>query len=800
MSTSNLSVGDVCSMISGNSLMSSDDATPIESIELETKSDADDLGTDKHHKPVEVTCCTTNLAKERRLRSSRASSLLDDDPLDDDEPDLEVTDDDDATSNSTSADDYGEPQDDTAMIRPTTPSRPGTEKTLKPTSPNDKRSLSPSTDPDGAQPLVLSPMDEKKGVDKLVCLADGMITNYLCPTTVDSSDADAIRIQVQTNNTMRDAINRSESDIETDTRASSDAAGRWSTTAIAPSQDNQDCYSSVLPNTNNHGEHTSQHSDATPKQRNTICSDLASLSEMRQLVAADVAALLGTSRGAWLMALRDWLLQPVCTHRYHGSASSNSSSSACRRVIRNRISVRQKQTRRMQQLWLEWHAQSLDNMEDPASCNKNTSPRTAAGYGPPLIWSLGMTRSLDDSHLNTRTDDANIFGTHARKQDKFSDTFYDSDPESFRRSRVLKRRTQHNGFDDYEDDEFSSYRPPAPINTVASYASPTRIPTAPRNCRKRAPSAGAPRSAPSFGLSSSSTCTAADDGENVGNSCASFDTNKFDLRNDTMVEQFLKEVTFRKIPLVIHPNAASSSDEGDDDDGDDEEKKEPDKDSRSVAASNKSPISVQGWFEMGSRLENRVIQPKFMWRKTYQPNLSTHRKLSCETPDSIELLSMVRILKPTQLNRKHFPFAKVDHSFSILANNKDLYLFEAQSSQERDWIVHGLKLVVARLASMIIVGDEQMFVEFFSPWAHSPVLDDDAFLRAKGSSDDDKEDDRYVVQVETSSNEDENNTGVGVAAKFVPNSGGADRKSLWGVTGTTTKLGNDSGEEEEDWA
>lgn len=51
-----------------------------------------------------------------------------------------------------------------------------------------------------------------------------------------------------------------------------------------------------------------------------------------------------------------------------------------------------------------------------------------------------------------------------------------------------------------------------------------------------------------------------------------------------------------------------------------------------------------------------------------------------------------------------------------------MYLFEAQSCEQRDWFVNGLKLVVARLASMIIVGDDQMFAEFFSPFAHSPVV------------------------------------------------------------------------------
>jgi hypothetical protein len=140
-------------------------------------------------------------------------------------------------------------------------------------------------------------------------------------------------------------------------------------------------------------------------------------------------------------------------------------------------------------------------------------------------------------------------------------------------------------------------------------------------------------------------------------------------------------------------------------------------------SSSKSPVSVKGWFEMGSRLYNRVIQPKFMWRETYQPDLLNHKRLglSGRSPSSLDLLNMIRILKPNYLDRSIYPFAKIDRTFTILSHTNVQYVFEAASTEERDWLVHGLKLVVARLASMIIVGDDHMFVEFFSPWANSPV-------------------------------------------------------------------------------
>ena len=139
--------------------------------------------------------------------------------------------------------------------------------------------------------------------------------------------------------------------------------------------------------------------------------------------------------------------------------------------------------------------------------------------------------------------------------------------------------------------------------------------------------------------------------------------------------------------------------------------------------SSNSPVSVEGWFEMGSRLYNAVIQPKFMWHETYQPNLLNHKRLgmSCRVPHSLDLLNIIRILKPTSLDRYVYPFAKLDRTFTILSHTNEQFVFEASNTEERDWLVHGLKLVVARLASMIIVGDDHMFVEFFSPWANSPM-------------------------------------------------------------------------------
>lgn len=174
---------------------------------------------------------------------------------------------------------------------------------------------------------------------------------------------------------------------------------------------------------------------------------------------------------------------------------------------------------------------------------------------------------------------------------------------------------------------------------------------------------------------------------------------------------------------------------------------------------------------MGSRLQSSLIHPKFMWRETYLPDID-HRKLSpsCQTPTSLDILSIVRVLIPQELDRSSFPYAKLDHTF-IIKSGKRSHVFEAHSTAERDWFVHGLKLVIARLASMVIVGDDQMFLEFFSPWAHSP-----AFLPHQRSSSSDA--------TSKESREDESSSSKSYISQekpFYASTSQKDQNDLWGL-------------------
>mmetsp|Transcript_37042 Transcript_37042/g.75561 ORF Transcript_37042/g.75561 Transcript_37042/m.75561 type:complete len:112 (-) Transcript_37042:12-347(-) len=84
-----------------------------------------------------------------------------------------------------------------------------------------------------------------------------------------------------------------------------------------------------------------------------------------------------------------------------------------------------------------------------------------------------------------------------------------------------------------------------------------------------------------------------------------------------------------------------------------------------------------------------------------------------QQPMQIALLDICRILETNRIDRSNHPFAKKKKSF-VVESCDDIFLFEAGSEKERNEIVHGLKLCVARLASCLIVGDGQVYDQFFT--------------------------------------------------------------------------------------
>lgn len=133
--------------------------------------------------------------------------------------------------------------------------------------------------------------------------------------------------------------------------------------------------------------------------------------------------------------------------------------------------------------------------------------------------------------------------------------------------------------------------------------------------------------------------------------------------------------------------------------------------SKSKTNSHSAPKSITGWFESGSQLDNLVVFPKFVWRQAFQSGTS----LISRTPHHIQLLTIVGVVTPASLDRNLYPFARLDRSCLIQTHDGKEYVFEASCGQERDLFVKRLKVLVARLASSVIVHDENMLKEFFSP-------------------------------------------------------------------------------------
>ncbi|CAJ1935989.1 unnamed protein product [Cylindrotheca closterium] len=167
--------------------------------------------------------------------------------------------------------------------------------------------------------------------------------------------------------------------------------------------------------------------------------------------------------------------------------------------------------------------------------------------------------------------------------------------------------------------------------------------------------------------------------------------------NDEYIREFVQEVTNSRLNLIWH---RYNEPEGD-----------------CLSDGLRAPMAVSATFEVGTHLDHKVVQPKLTWNAS-NSNQSPAKKSQLDS-NWVELLSIIRVITPNKLNRKLYPFARTDRTLCIVANdNRNPYLvFEAESQEQRDWLVTALKMTVARLASIIIIKDESMLLEFFSPYA-----------------------------------------------------------------------------------
>jgi len=127
---------------------------------------------------------------------------------------------------------------------------------------------------------------------------------------------------------------------------------------------------------------------------------------------------------------------------------------------------------------------------------------------------------------------------------------------------------------------------------------------------------------------------------------------------------------------------------------------------------NRAPILARLWIESGVYLiDGSFLLPKLSWVKAFgqqaKGTIGTNGNIN-----KLDLLEICRIRACDQVDRSLHPFANGRLSWFI-ETQQDIFLFESETVEERDRIVYGLKLVVARLASLLMLRDIRAADEFF---------------------------------------------------------------------------------------
>lgn len=134
--------------------------------------------------------------------------------------------------------------------------------------------------------------------------------------------------------------------------------------------------------------------------------------------------------------------------------------------------------------------------------------------------------------------------------------------------------------------------------------------------------------------------------------------------------------------------------------------------SQNAQAKTLRPHAVHMWIERGQSLKTGVIPPKLVWKAVHRTPVLRRHMFRPEI-HSVPILDIHRILEVEKVDRLAHPFARTSNSFLIKTLDRTLML-EAPSQTERDRIVQSLKLLVARLGSMLLIKDDQLIEEFFA--------------------------------------------------------------------------------------
>ena len=119
------------------------------------------------------------------------------------------------------------------------------------------------------------------------------------------------------------------------------------------------------------------------------------------------------------------------------------------------------------------------------------------------------------------------------------------------------------------------------------------------------------------------------------------------------------------------------------------------------------PICVKVWIESGVHLiDGSFLLPKLTWAR------ASASRPTAESLHKLDLLDICRVRETDKVDRKLHPFADGRRGFTV-ETQSEVYMFQAQTVEERDRIVYGLKLVIARLASLLMLRDARAAEEFF---------------------------------------------------------------------------------------
>ena len=200
-----------------------------------------------------------------------------------------------------------------------------------------------------------------------------------------------------------------------------------------------------------------------------------------------------------------------------------------------------------------------------------------------------------------------------------------------------------------------------------------------------------------------------------------------DINNDEAFAAIVQEIFNQTTTLVLHPRCTEDQQHA-------------------------RPLAIDAWLERGQNLSHSLIQPKWLWKpKPRENGAAASLKLLSPSLRSVELLDVTRILRmEDKADRTVHPFAKPAHCFLIKTIHGDEFCFEAPNEAERDHLVYSLKLVIARFGAKVLVGDPQVYYEFFSMVdagvpGSAPDIYGDMFLEQEEDVEEDEEEDELCM-------------------------------------------------------